>query len=257
MAKNAPGFLDRFLHRRMMRRWEGVAAQADLMGLGNLRGAKARAVELRQLLDRFLFAADARLTRPLNGSNAMQPPLHSDWAWRPQIWRGPIFPSGQAAVETNTRIGDEVTLFHDCRLSDLTVRQIRNASGMDIAPFGLRLDVLDFDGSFLSLVIDLPGEAVEGLRRKHLVRLETGIETERPLEIFARLNLRHGPNTEQLVRALPADPAGTAVEFDLAYSDLNEKRVERAWVDLIFERPRMNQITLHDMTFSRRPRAEL
>ncbi len=47
------------------------------------------------------------------------------------------------------------------------------------------------------------------------------------------------------------------MEFDLAYSKMNEKRVERLWVDLIFEGPEMNQVILRDVTFSRRPRAEL
>ena len=47
------------------------------------------------------------------------------------------------------------------------------------------------------------------------------------------------------------------VEFDLAYTKVNEKRVERLWVDLIFEGPEMNQIILRDVTLSRRPRAEL
>ena len=88
-------------------------------------------------------------------------------------------------------------------------------------------------------------------------RVVTGIETERPIEIFARLNIRHGPNTEQLVRELPHDAPGTLVEFDLAYSRLNEKRVERAWLDLIFETPDMNQVTLRDLTFARYRRAAL
>ena len=48
-----------------------------------------------------------------------------------------------------------------------------------------------------------------------------------------------------------------SVEFDLAYSTLNEKRVEKAWVDIIFEGPQMNQVVLRDLTFSRRPRASL
>ncbi|MDD9976593.1 MAG: DUF6478 family protein, partial [Boseongicola sp.] len=46
------------------------------------------------------------------------------------------------------------------------------------------------------------------------------------------------------------------VEFDVAASDLNEARLERAWIDLIFEGPEMNQITLRDMTMTRRPRAD-
>ena len=49
----------------------------------------------------------------------------------------------------------------------------------------------------------------------------------------------------------------TVVEFDLAYTNLNEKRIERAWIDLIFEAPEMNQIILRDVTLSRRPRAEV
>ena len=47
-----------------------------------------------------------------------------------------------------------------------------------------------------------------------------------------------------------------AVEFDLSVTRINEARVDRAWVDLIFEGPEMNQIVLRDVTLSRRPRAE-
>ena len=47
------------------------------------------------------------------------------------------------------------------------------------------------------------------------------------------------------------------MEFDLAYTKINEKRVEKLWVDLIFEGPEMNQIILRDVTVTRRPRAEL
>ncbi|MGB8624510.1 MAG: DUF6478 family protein, partial [Paracoccaceae bacterium] len=186
-----------------------------------------------------------------------QKPMGADWAARPQLWRGPLDVPGAAAVESKTPLGEAVTVFHDCRQSELTVRQIRNTREADLAPFGLRMDVFRFDGSFLSLVIDLPPEAAEGLKRRHLVRLESVIETEKPLEIFARLNIRHGPNTEQIVRELPQDDDRTMVEFDLAYTKLNEKRVERMWLDLIFEGPEMNQIILRDVTLSRRPRAEL
>jgi hypothetical protein len=93
--------------------------------------------------------------------------------------------------------------------------------------------------------------------RCHLLRMEVIVEVEKPLEIFARLNVRHGPNTEQIVRELPLSDDKIMVEFDLAYTKLNEKRVEAMWIDLIFEGPEMNQVTLRDLTFSRNPRAEL
>ena len=126
-----------------------------------------------------------------------------------------------------------------------------------MTPFGLRMDVFRFDGSFLSLVLNMPQSACEGLLRRHLLRMEVIVEVEKPLEIFARLNVRHGPNTEQIVRELPLSDDKIMVEFDLAYTKLNEKRVEAMWIDLIFEGPEMNQVTLRDLTFSRNPRAEL
>ncbi len=257
MAKGVNSLLDRILHKRVMRRWGILADRAAQLDLATLRLLRGRARGLRRQLDRLIYIADGRLALPLIGSNAFQKPLHSDWGWRPQLWRGPISPPGVSAVETRTMFGDEVRLFHDCLVSELTVRQLRNTREKDLAPFGLSMDVFHFDGSFLSLVIDLPPEAVRGLKRNHLVRLSTVIELEKPLEIFARLNIKHGPNTEQLVRELPLNEDEVMVEFDLAYTKMNEKRVESAWVDLIFENPAMSQVVLRDVTFSRRPRAEV
>lgn len=76
--------------------------------------------------------------------------------------------------------------------------------------------------------------------------------------MFARLNVKHGPNTEQIVREIPLGGSiETWVEFDLAYTKLNEKRVESAWIDLIFEGPQMNEVILRDLNLPRHPRAEI
>ena len=125
-----------------------------------------------------------------------------------------------------------------------------------MAPFGLRIDVFKFDGSFLSLVIDLPGSAVKDLRRNHILRMTAEVESEKQLEIFARLNIKNGPNVEQVVRELPMDSNDMTVEFDLTHTQISENRLERMWMDLIFEGPELNEINLRDITFSRRPRAD-
>jgi len=117
--------------------------------------------------------------------------------------------------------------------------------------------VFRFDGSFLSLVIDAPADACEGLQRRHIVRVNAIVEIEKQIEVFARLNIKHGPNTEQLVLELPIGEDDVMVEFDLGYSEINEKRIERVWLDLIFESPEMNQVTIRDLTFCRYPRAEI
>ncbi|MBP9951993.1 MAG: DUF6478 family protein [Cypionkella sp.] len=245
------------LHRRVLRRWGKLAEEAASEELDKLRANRTRARTLRRQLDRVIHEADHRLTLPVIGSNVMRKPMGTDWSWRPGLWKGPIPLPGFASVPGKFLIANGATIFHDCRRSELTVRQIRNTRDVDIAPFGCRMDVFRFDGSFLSLVVDLPEEAARGLKQKHLIRMDVIVEMEKPLEIFARLNIKHGPNVEQMVRELPLNEEEVMVEFDLAYSKMNEKRVEKLWVDLIFEGPEMNQIILRDVTFSRRPRAEL
>jgi len=257
MAYRIGSLFDRMNHQRVLRRWHRRVARAKTVDLMSLRSMRQRAKEVRRQLDEVLHIADARLTLPLIGTNAIQKPLHADWAYRPQLWRGPVSPPGMAAVESKRKIGDEITLHHDCHVSELTIRQVRNSREEDLAPFGLRMDVFRFDGSFLSLVVELPQDSVKGLLRRHLLRLTIAVEMEQPLEIFARLNIKHGPNTEQIVRELPLGDQEVMVEFDLAYTNLNEKRVERVWIDLIFEGPEMNQIVLRDLTLTRRPRAEM
>ena len=247
----------RALYRITLRRWQRAAQRAKDAKLEALRTERAEARKIKSQLDRLIHIADERLALPMVGSHAFDKPFDSDWAWRPELWRGPLPTPSLSSAETKSMLGDEVTLFHDCRYSELTLRQLRNRREADLAPYGLRLDVFKFDGSFLSVVVDLPEAAANGLLRKHLMRIQTIVECEKPLEIFARLNVKHGPNTEQIVRELPLNQQDVMVEFDLAYSKMNEKRVERIWLDLIFEGPEMNQVTLRDLTFSRRPRAEL
>ena len=257
MAGRVSTFLDTLLQRRALRRWKAAADEAGDADLERLRGMRGQARALRRNLDRVIHQADFRLALPVIGSNVIRKPMGTEWAWRPGLWKGPIPVPGFASVPGKAPIHDGATIFHDCRRSELTVRQIRNSRASDIAPFGVRMDVFRFDGSFLSLVIDLPEDAARGLKLKHLIRLDVIVEMEKPLEIFARLNIKHGPNVEQIVRELPLNEEEVMVEFDLAYSKMNEKRVERLWVDLIFEGPEMNQIILRDVTLSRRPRAEL
>lgn len=250
-------FVDRLLHKRMLRRWREAGDAAASADLDTLRAFRTRARALRRNLDRVIHQAEHRLALPVIGSNIIRKPMGTDWAWRPELWKGPIPVPGFASVPGKAAIYDGATIFHDCRRSELTVRQIRNTREADIAPFGFRMDVFRFDGSFLSLVVDLPEDAARGLKQKHVIRMDVIVEMEKPLEIFARLNIKHGPNIEQIVRELPLNEEDVMVEFDLAYSKINEKRVEKLWVDLIFEGPEMNQIILRDVTFSRRPRAEL
>ena len=256
MGRMTDSVIDAVMHARVLRRWSRAARKAPTAELQTLRVQRQQARDLSSRLAELIHVADSRLALPRIGSNAFARPGGTLWSWRPQLWRGPLARKGMTAVASRTTLGDEVTLFHDCEISELTLRQVRNTREEDLAPFGLRIDVFRFDGSFLSLVLDMPPEAVHGMSKRHILRLSAIIEVEKPLEIFARLNIQHGPNTETMVQELARQRGETIVEFDLAYTDLNEKRIEKAWLDLIFEGPQMNQLTLRDVTVCRYPRAE-
>ncbi|MEM9522401.1 MAG: DUF6478 family protein [Pseudomonadota bacterium] len=244
-------------HKATQRAWENAVRLASERAPDQLRVLSGYARQQKTQLERIIHLLDSKLMLPLIAADAIRKPMYCDWAYRPEIWRGPLALHGLAGVDSQTMFGDETTVFHDCQTSELTLRQSRNTQQTALAPFGLRMDVFCFDGSFLSLAIDLPQEAAQGLKMTHVLRVSTIMEIEKPLEIFVRLNIRHGPNTEQIVREMPLKEGEMMVEFDLAYVKINERRLERMWLDLIFERPAMNQIVIRDLTLTRRPRAEL
>jgi len=249
--------LDRLAKRRSLDRWTRAAVAAESAELDTLRKQRNEARQLRSRLDALVHVAEGRLALPRIGSNAFARPSGTLWSWRPQVWRGPLGTKGMAAVASKTRLGDEVTLFHDCDISELTLRQLRNVREEDLAPFGLSLDVFRFDGSFLSLVLDFPKAGITDVQKRHVIQVRAILEMEKPIEVFARLNIKHGPNAEQIVQEMPTTDGESMVEFDLAYTNLNEKRVEAMWLDLILEGPEMNQVTIRDLTLCRYPRAAL
>lgn len=241
-------------HQRTMKYWKAVRENAETANLEELRDIKARSSELHESVVQALNIANERLILPKLGSNAMRSPADATWEYRPDIWRGPVHPIGIAAAKNKTKIGPSAVLFHNCPLSELTVRQVRNEREEDLAPYGLRLDVFRFEGNFLSISLEMPSETVKSLTKGHILRLDTEIQTEKPLESFVRLNIKSGPNVEHHVIEMTQET--TEAEFDLSEMRFFENRLERIWVDMIFEGPQMNEITIRDLTFSRRNRSE-
>lgn len=246
------GWITQRLDRAALRRWTRAARDVPARDLARLAVEAAEARRLRDRLDAVIHAAGRRLAAPV------PPPARDDGAdvvWRPAAWAGPLPQPGRVAPPTGTRIADDLALFHDCARPEIVVRQRPGDTGPGAAPFGLVMEVFGFDGSYLSLAQDLPAEAVRGLGRDHLVALEMTVARDRPQALFARLNLRHGPNTDQIVLDLPTGEERISVEFDLAYTEFDAGRLEAAWIDLIFDDPRMTCVHLRDLTLARLPRA--
>lgn len=236
--------------------WRRAMARARDVDLISLKRLRADAKSAQRAIDAVLDVADARLAAPLTSGNRLQRPAMSDWAWRPALWRKPVAPTGYAMAQKLTVLDAETSLHHDCVASEISVRQRRNRGEADLAPYRLDIDVFRFDGGFLSLCVRLPDEVLVGMTPRHIIRLEAGIEEERPVRILARINLQSDPNIARVVHQMAGERLRN-VEFDLGHCGLDDRRPDKAWIDLFFEQPQMNRITLHDLTVSRRPRAEL
>lgn len=248
--------LDRWHLRKVQERWSDAVRETGGAEAFVVRALRNEARGLRRRIDRVIHAADQRLTVPQLGAGLPKAPLGTDWAWRADAWRGTLPQPGMIAGDKRTQISDDLALYHDCPLGEIALRQVRNSDEADRAPFGLVLEVFGFRGSFLSLACNLPNEAVSGLKSRHLIRLDAVIDADREIKAFARLNIKHGPNLAQLVQELPQGARGKLAEFDLAYAKIDETRIERAWLDLIFNDAGQTRITLRDLVVSRRPRAE-
>lgn len=238
--------LDQISERRLLARWSRLADRAETLPRDQLLALRDVAGAQRHRLDRVIGAADRALSRP---DAAL--PQGTDWDWRPGPWREPLRPAAIAEPASGAAFGEEVTIFHDATRPALSLRQA-TARG-----FSVILSAFDLDGSYLSLAMDLPGAAADGLTRRHILRIDPVLSGPPGLAAYARLNIRHGPNTEDIVRQIATDGGDQMVEFDLAYTRLNERRVERLWLDLILNGAAMGRVDIADLRFSRRLRAEV
>lgn len=249
------GFLEKQFLRRSVQKWSDLADRAPKLAAAELVDLNSKARQLRRQLDKLTVAAETALLSDPQGGIIR--PDQCDWAWRPDPWCARSDTPGIVGAPSPCALSQGVTLFHDCARSEICLRQIRTNTPGAGADFATQIDVFRFDGSFLSVVLSLPDPAIRQLSRNHVMTLRTKMTRENPIEVFARLNVQHGPNTEQMVRQLEFEGDSGLAEFDLAYSNINEKRVEKIWIDLIFDNPAMNQITIDEMTLTRAPRADL
>lgn len=236
--------------------WKSAKDRIATADFDDLAKIAADAKAKRSELDELIFVADDRLALPRLESNNFQAPRDADWVWRPEAWRGDVGTKGIAAAPNKARLGSELSVFHDCPNSSIVLRQIRNQRTIDLSPFGISVEVFQFDGSFLSLALNFPDEALSGLSIRHIFQMDMVMDAENNMAVFARLNIKHGPNVEQLLNRIPTDQENVSLEFDLGYLKLNEKRLERIWLDIIFEDPAMNYINIRDLSVFRRPRGE-
>lgn len=257
MGNERFGFLDRFGLSQTLRRWTRAVEAPGGVDARDLSALHLQMRATRDRIDTLAVRAETELLLRAQGSDGIDRPDQCDWAERPLPWRQKLRPRGHVRPGSPHHVGGGVTLFHDAAETEISLRQDPAPAELRGPTFGLVFEVYRFNGSFLSLVQDLPAAALQGLSLDHYFRVHLRMAREHPIEVYARLNVQHGPNHEQMVRQIDfRDDIGRA-EFDLAYSKINEKRIEKAWLDLILEGPEMNRLAIWDMVLLRAPRADI
>lgn len=261
MARLEHSWLSRRVRARASRHWRAILSELRAHGHPLHSDTRDEARELQQVLGTLLQSSEAAITANRGSLARMVLPSGTDWRWRPQILQARNPQSSLVAPESGSWLSSEVALFHDCARRALVLRQRRNRRATDLADYSLALEVMGFEGSYLSFSLSFPDQALQDLGGQHVIRLDALFDAERPAAAYARLNVQQGPNTETLLRKLGEDldqkDCRRTLEFDLGYADLSARKVDKVWVDILFESPAMNAMGLRDIVLSRHPRAQI
>lgn len=248
---------DRFGTRIARRLWKRRLKTATSAPLHRLRRIRTDAQIQRAQLNQLIGCADERLTLPSPDSQILPPCDGASWIWRPDLWRTRIDPAGRVASQDCTVLSHDAKLFHDGADQQVVFRQLRNATAQDLAPYSARIEVFDFSGGFVSLAISPPPDGIANLTRHQILRVQMIYDAETPAQIYARLNLRYGPDTETITRRVAPQNGHHIAEFDLGFTGLHDESVDNWWLDIILENPLMTSVRLRDLVISRLMRADL
>lgn len=258
-------WIDRRIRQRALGQWSVLADRAGGHGASlpkrRIRRLRDEAGALRRDLDRFVTRADVALATSVATEATQGLSQDTDWHWRPDFLISRATPAALVAPESGADLQGQATIWHDCADRAVILRQMPNTQTDAPMPFGLQLETFAFTGSFLSLAIDLPPDVMKDLGRRHILRLDMSLTMERETPVYVRLNVAHGPNTDDILRQIDTrhadQPRQVAVEFDLYLIDMNDERLVKLWLDIIVENPAMNALRITDLRLSRRPRAEV
>lgn len=170
-------------------------------------------------------------------------PVH--WSWRP-LPAGPIPDTGPGPLLSGAAPCPGIEIFHDADEADGSLR---------VGPDGLELSISAFDGSYLSIAIELPSPSLALLTDARLFEAALTVRQAPARAAWLRLNLGDGPRTLRSVSALGADREreGCHATIDLA-AFAHSGSPRRAWVEIIFDCAGKAAIAIPEAVFWLAPR---
>lgn len=227
--------------------WERQAKRAT-----DLSAFRQLTLRRRAELDRIATKVEARLTR---ASESETPSPGAEWTWRPDFFLAPQDQTIWTNPPSGLRPGAGLSVYHDSDGGAFTLAQRPARGERSTLRYEIFFESYEFRGSYLSLAMGVP-DHVRRPKAGEILVVEIDFAASRRIKAFLRLNMK----TTQTSDVLHADGAigdGRArFEFDMSFAAFEPTEKDRLWLDIIFDRPRMVEMSIRDLTLSLTGRGE-
>ena len=221
--------------------WERQAKRAN-----DLSAFRQLTLRRRAELDRIAMKIEARLTRA-DEADATAP--GAEWTHRADIFSLPQDQTIWSNPASGLHPGPGLSIYHDSDGGAFTLAQ-RPARGEDSAlKFELFFESYEFRGSYLSLVLAAP-DHVRRPKAGEVLAVEIDLAASRQVKAFLRLNMKASQTSDVLHADGTIGDGRARFEFDMSFAAFEPAANDRLWLDIIFDRPRMVEMSIRDLTLS-------
>lgn len=221
--------------------WARQAARA-----GNKGDVRRRILQRRAELDKIAQKLESKIAHQRLGTEAHR---GEGWVTFPDFLLVRVEPGVWRQAQTDTRLGRGLSVFHDCNQGAYTLAQRPNRSATPKHRYELFFESYEFDGSYLSLALAVPGELRRPLTGEILVA-ELDLRASRPLKAFLRLNIS-GPRGRDVLYAEAEVGSGPQhFDFDMSFAAFELGKDDNVWLDVIVDRPRMVEFSVQDLSIT-------
>jgi hypothetical protein len=228
--------------------WARQAARAE-----NTGDIRRKILQRRAELDKIAQKLESRIAHqrltPESG-------VGDGWITYPDFLLVRIEPGVWRQAATDTKLGRGLSVFHDCGNGAFTLAQRPNRSSSPKHRYELFFESYEFDGSYLSMALGVPGDLRHPMSGE-VLRAELDMRASRPLKAFLRLNIS-GPRGQDVLYAEAEVGAGHQhFDFDMSFAAFELSKDDSIWLDFIVDRPRMVEFSVQDISLTLTGRSDV
>lgn len=223
-----------------VRLWRRISLKISGYSHRDLRGVLDYARPLHRRLSHFIRISDNRLKE----AEKLQP-YNGQAVWRHSAFRYLLRNHGIVAPISGACIWSGCRAVHDCSLKEITVRQIERADNSSSSLYAISVETYHVNGSFFSVVFDLPIEVLRHARDTGSVSAYILLDTSVKSSSFLRMNVRaNGKNIRITRDILSCGYSESLFELSECVSDLRD--IEAVSIEVVMELHMMSNLIVHD-----------